>query len=365
MTIEEKAKRYDEAYKVAEFIHRFSSNPAEIKRMEEIFPALKESEDERIRGAIIDHLKDNNLTEWAVWLEKQGEQKQDPCEHCKDCVKNADKVEPKFHQGDWIVFNGLVLLIKEVVPGYYRTISIGGIPNSYDWDIDNLARLWTIQDAKDGDVLQLGEVTVIFKKYIGQEKCICYCSISEDGGFEIPIENGEDNIYGCTDTTPATKEQREQLEKAMADARYTFDFDKKELKKIEQNPAWSEEDEKMLNQVIEDIIKLAGPYVCYHKDIDWLKSIKDRIQSKQDLNEEDEEMRLDAIKYLEIFDAQGIHGDKAIPAINWLKSLRPHNHWKPSDEQIRELGVVATGKGWFSKEILSGLLEQLKKLREE
>ena len=33
------------------------------------------SEDERIRGAIIDHLKDNDLIEWASWLEKQGEQK--------------------------------------------------------------------------------------------------------------------------------------------------------------------------------------------------------------------------------------------------------------------------------------------------
>lgn len=39
----------------------------------DIFSELKESEDERIRGAIIDHLKDNNLTEWAAWLEKQKE----------------------------------------------------------------------------------------------------------------------------------------------------------------------------------------------------------------------------------------------------------------------------------------------------
>ena len=43
--------------------------------VETIFPELAESEDEKIRGAIIDHLKDNNLIEWANWLEKQGEQK--------------------------------------------------------------------------------------------------------------------------------------------------------------------------------------------------------------------------------------------------------------------------------------------------
>ena len=61
-----------------------------------------------------------------------------------------DKIEPKFKVGDWIVFNGFVLYVKKVVNGFYITISKGGIPNSYDWDIDNIARLWTIQDANYG-----------------------------------------------------------------------------------------------------------------------------------------------------------------------------------------------------------------------
>ena len=85
----------------------------------------------------------HDLTLYANWLktqfspiEKQGRQ------------ETTDKVEPKFKVGDRIVFNGLVLLIKEVVQGYYRTISVNGIPHSYDWDIDNVARLWTAQDAK-------------------------------------------------------------------------------------------------------------------------------------------------------------------------------------------------------------------------
>lgn len=52
------------------------------------------SEDEKIRGAIIDHLKDNNLTEWAAWLEKQGEQVLDnSAKTCKDEQKTADKCE--------------------------------------------------------------------------------------------------------------------------------------------------------------------------------------------------------------------------------------------------------------------------------
>ncbi len=99
LSTEKKAKRYDEAYKVADNIHRFSSDLAEIKRMEEIFPELKESEDERIRKEIISFIQDDineiNLKvsgdyydrdkediahkNWCkkaiAWLEKQGKQK--------------------------------------------------------------------------------------------------------------------------------------------------------------------------------------------------------------------------------------------------------------------------------------------------
>ena len=80
--LEQKAKRYDEAYKVAENIHRFSSNIAEIKRMEEIFPELKEGEDERIRKELITHCRNTRcvteegaerIAKWIAWLEKQSQ----------------------------------------------------------------------------------------------------------------------------------------------------------------------------------------------------------------------------------------------------------------------------------------------------
>lgn len=93
--------------------------------------------------------------------------------------------------------------------------------------------LWTIKDAKDGDVIHFGAVTAIFKKYIGREKCICYCSFCKDVDFEIPIENGEDNVYGCYNATPTTKEQYDAFMKAMHDAGYEWDAEKKELKKLD------------------------------------------------------------------------------------------------------------------------------------
>ena len=141
--------------------------------------------------------------------------------------KSADKVEPKFHKGDWIVFNGLTLNIKEVVKGYYRTTSIDGITNSYDWDIDSVARLWAIQDAKDGDVLAAHECIVLFKEIDGLNiKCHCTYHFMNNPSFYVNTLQNKSAFH------PATKEQRELLFQKMREAGYTFDFEKKELKKI-------------------------------------------------------------------------------------------------------------------------------------
>ena len=140
----------------------------------------------------------------------------------------SDKIEPKFNVGDWVVFNGLVLYVKEVVNGFYITISKGGIPNSYDWNIDNIARLWTIQDAKDGDILATSVGAFIYNgnngggSYPGS-----YCGINTLGNFKMGVEHH----WTCKKVYPATKEQRDALMKAMNDAGYEWNAEKKELKK--------------------------------------------------------------------------------------------------------------------------------------
>lgn len=141
------------------------------------------------------------------WLEKQGE------------TKHSDKIESKFHEGDWIIFNGLTLYVREVVRGFYRTISKGGITNSYDWDIDNVARLWTIQDAKDCDILVSGEDKrpFIFRGLIDKlhpDNPVAYCGIDTENEFTIPTDNG---WWTDEKVQPATKEQRDQLVKAITE----------------------------------------------------------------------------------------------------------------------------------------------------
>ena len=212
----------------------------------EIFPELAESEDERIRKSILEHIQlcsesIPNRDIWIAWLEKQGEQKS-----INDLTQQEamDIADTKFKIRDWIVYNRndhsrKIMQIYDIRDNrYYFNDNI-----HFSWSVkecDEKSHLWTIKDAKDGDVLRLGDVIAIFKKYIGQEECICYCSFCDNCycsscvnvGFEIPIENGEDNVYGCTNTTPATQEECDILFQKMREAGYKWNANKKKLIKL-------------------------------------------------------------------------------------------------------------------------------------
>lgn len=198
--------------------------------------------------------------------------------------EDYELIDQKFKVGDWVITpNNATKQIKGVTFGNYCFTD----ETFYNIiDTDNKGHLWTIQDAKDGDVLQLGKVTAIFKEHISNVSCKCHCSVYK-GKFEIPSQNDDDNCYGCHDATPATREQRDTLFEKMKEAGYKWDAESKELKEIEQEPTeWSEEDEYMLNETIqhlEELIRIDKAKHCscdvqyYQRDIDWLKSIKDRV----------------------------------------------------------------------------------------
>ena len=84
MTIEEKAKAYDEAIERANKIDTLNKEYLTSKEAKEyIFPELAESEDEKIRKAIISFLEQSGYggvgeypkAKMIAWLEKQKEQK--------------------------------------------------------------------------------------------------------------------------------------------------------------------------------------------------------------------------------------------------------------------------------------------------
>ena len=290
LSIEEKAKAYDKAIEVARtllntrcvegtngYFHR--------KDIEQMFPILVENEDERIRKDILsfaEGMLKNNISKtqkdkfasWVTWLEKKDEQQsaliipkfkvgdeiktanEEPltitkiddkgywseelfiCDFDEECIwdlvspKPIDMVDSKFKVGDWVI-NRTDDIIMQIVNNkdFYESVEINGkrrtdTYNYIDWEF----RLWTIQDAKDGDVLANDHHILILKELDynwgddGTPSAVkAYCGIKPNGNFEI----GKDNwcFCGTLHIHPATKEQREQLEKSMADAGYTFDFD--------------------------------------------------------------------------------------------------------------------------------------------
>ena len=225
-------------------------------------------------------------------FKKQGEQ------------KLVDKVEPKFREGEW--------LCENKVNNYAHFIQILGIVNVQGDDRYRISRdihkgedvvefrfvekyyhKFNISDAKDGDVLDANGAPFIYKKH-DKDYVYFYCGVNLAGEF---IEaNGIDTWNNNNKVYPATKEQRDLLFKKMKEAGYEFDFEKKELKKIgnknsllsdffkaeyergkadAQKSAWSEEDEKMLDNLItyldgrKNLLKEIK--IAY---IDWLKTLK-------------------------------------------------------------------------------------------
>ena len=210
-----------------------------------IFPELQENEDERIRKGRIKSVSrifeghklydtDETREEALAWLEKQGKQ------------KPADKVEPKLHEGDWIISNNKksIYQVIEVKRGIYviRDNVDNHVYHIGIEECEKSGRLWSINDAKDGDVLvtlpEKGsehiEQIFLFKAINNRDyvdNCIEYYGCVYDGVFH----KNKTGYMGTTLDTfyPATKEQRDLLFQAMKEDGYEWDSEKKELKKIE------------------------------------------------------------------------------------------------------------------------------------
>lgn len=194
----------------------------------------------------------------------------------------------------------------------------------------HLLKIWTIEDAKDGDILVMTKDgdPFIFKGFLDKfhPNCpVAYGGVTHDGIFDI---SSGDGWWDEGEISPATKVQYDLLFQKMKEAGYEWDAEKKELKEIKQNPAWSEEDEERIEQICEDL-------KCGLENFHSRKNVK------------------------------GLHFEEIIKSnIDWLKSLKERCTWKPSDEQIAELKWVKEDIGGKSRRLLDSLYNDLKKLKE-
>ena len=289
LSIEEKAKAYDEALERASKL-RFQNPFDTVSQMvEHVFPELAESEDDKIKEEIKVILANTDLSQFALdhtfsdmisWLEKQGQQKYIPKYKIGDYVKNtnykgepiyeiiymdkecyiceyrgkekmgdkavmhfsfdnpylrlaqkpADKVEPKFHEGDWVVYKNDICQIVKREEGCNKLVTVFGIEKELVNERNlSTAHLWTIKDAKDGDVLAWDDSKCIalFKNIYDEDSFNSYGFVGHcTGTFESRL-----SYHDIEGAHPATKEQRDHLFAKMKEAGYEWsDKDRKLIK---------------------------------------------------------------------------------------------------------------------------------------
>lgn len=290
------------------------------------------------RKAYYDGWNNCNL-QWQHWLDDNhinvGERFD--YQHANIPQNSFAYIESKFHEGDFIKHNKANIICKviSVNSGSYYVENVGTSGRIELFNAEQNFHLWTIQDAKDGDVLVCeGREYLLFKSFSitdGRIKLYGWYN-GQTNNFHVGTDvklRREANIY------PATKEQCYFLFQKMMEEIYEWDEQKKELNKIKQKPAWSYEDEANLNNII---------WLCNNcingSETTWIPSqatkikhlietIKERGLTQQkpaEWSKEDEE-RIKNI--LSVLDVQvcwnGATGKKENPyqkEIDWLKSLK-------------------------------------------
>ena len=329
LSVEQKARRYDEVVAMAKECITYIPDEEVNKYMLDMFPELKESEGERTRKELINFVKSHlagfpQCEKYIAWIEKQDDKPQDKSALeaiNEEEVDNANKVEPKFKIGDWIVYNRIdhsreVMQIYDIRDNrYYFNDN-----THFSWSVkecDEKSHLWTIEDVKDGDVLATKDSVFIFKHLDknGLSLCKSYCEVLGNSGLGLGFDF---SIYGVH---PATKEQRDLLFAKIHKAGYEWNAETKELKKIEQTieiPFGAKDSELQ--------------EATYH--------IPDGCHAE-------------------------INGNEVV-----IKKGKQKTTWKPTEEQIEALehlvaNVKRSAYSFFFEdkaELLYSLLEQLKKL---
>lgn len=146
-------------------------------------------------------------------------------------------IKPMFKVGDWITDGNITVQIEDIRNNSY--IYSDGVLYSTR-TADKVYHLWSIADARNGDVLVLNGFSKeykwigIFKEHTSDTSFSSHCHYN-CGMCEFVSDIARCTKHGAgkhSDIRPATNEEREILFAKMREAGYTWDENKKELKKI-------------------------------------------------------------------------------------------------------------------------------------
>lgn len=266
---EDALKRAKEFMSIRGVSHNEDAFDVAKELSETIFPELAKSDDERIRKELLEHCKNQakpyiqtgnkcpQIQSWIDWLEKQGK---------KVCDMELRKIEQKqklkIKKAKWYVcirdlydnFNNRVFTKGDI---YYSTKDETLMPDNsnvpYDikYCVEHYFHLWTIQDAKHGDIL-VNDFNIIFIfKEIKDNLCISYCyAIDRENGTVIDsLEEREVGDIDIVKFSPATKEQQCILLQKIKEEGYEWDLNDLILKKIDPDNI-SEDQEQAIHDAI-------------------------------------------------------------------------------------------------------------------
>ena len=319
------------------------------------------------------------------WLERQGEQ------------NPTDKVEPKFHLGDWIIHQGTenIYQVVAIIDNQYQLKYGDNYTIQKCVDVDRCARLWDIsKDAKEPYVISTNkELLSLEHEVIGWLEVYKQFAAKDDIQY----------IQDC-------------IEKIRSIQLPQWNPDDKKMEKIKQKNAWSEKDDINLGKAIWYVENPAPTVVKDSMLVEWLKSLKERCtwkpsdEQKPTLPDFEQQEGVAGRDYIPVDWVEAIenYGKWKIVRVNeqkpvsskddernlkgiideieanknnapdcdlatydrflsWLKSLSSQNRWKPSDVQIECLSdaIKHYNSLGYPATKLKELLDDLKKLKEK
>jgi len=330
LSIEEKAKAYDEALERARNLHKDAvemENNMTTKICEIIFPELKESEDEKIRKRIIQALHGDVLdmeetTKAIAWLEKQGNNIN--CIYDKELSELLHIVICRYINDPDISYPERENVSKKILP-YVELLEKQGQHAKF---INNIQIGDQVTRNQDGMLINLSQLKRVAKP--SEKSC-------ESIGDTDIVDSNENGLIAATISSKSSE--------------------------------WSEEDEKMFNKIAAHLSATCSGFPedekWASKFLNWFETLKERVQPqpKQEWSEEDKK----ALKVVtDIFEQYGVHLLNYPAFIHWLKTL-PNRitfnpYWKPTEEQIKALhdlnltgGISYAGQGQTLIELYNNL----------
>lgn len=340
-------------------------------RLQGIFPELKESEDEKVRKALIKGVESCKASGWTnfgnnvdidvvlAWLEKQGDKDKLIKELGEYKVKYTQEVlsQQLEKQREQKPVDVNSTLINKMVADYSNTDEyVDGNYIGKPVNCQIRAYRQGINDALNSLKIEKQGVQKPVDKIRLEKKYKCIASPRYSTFMVGKIYKPEDKFL-CS------------LMNFYSDC-----FEP--IEDSEQEPAWSEEDSKRIDYICDFIWKNrkgdTDEIYQQEQDVNWLKSLKERVQPQNNsiTDEELEQAKKDA--YNDALDKIEYHSGEPTFADGWhaaidcikKKSFKPNLQWKPSDEQMDALlGImIESGFDYIDYNTLESLYNDLKKL---